>query len=79
MSKKPDFTVYHTREYTDGNGEVRNYYTDVGAAWSVKDGGMSVQINEGLALSGRFVILRRKDKAVADGPAYEGGDDEIPL
>lgn len=79
MSKKPDFTVYHTREYTDGNGEVRNFYTDVGAAWSVKDGGMAVQIMDGVSLSGRFVILRRKDKAAADGPAYEGGEDEIPL
>jgi hypothetical protein len=79
MSKKPEFTVYHTREYTDGNGEVRNFYTDVGAAWGVKDGGMSVQIMDGLALSGRFVILRRKDKAADDGAAHEGGENEIPF
>lgn len=76
MSKKPDFTVYHAREYTDANGEVKNYYTEIGAAWSIKDGGMSVAL-ETVPLSGRMVILRRKDKAAADAPNYDA--DEIPL
>lgn len=76
MSKKPEFRVFHTREYTDANGEVRNHYTDVGAAWSIKDGGMSVQIMDGLALTGRFVILRPKDKAEGGG-GFEGGGDEV--
>lgn len=88
MAKKPDFTVYHTRSYVDGNGEEKAF-TAIGSAWSVKDGGMSVEIEQGLSVSGRFVILARKERqrAADDGahhaaPAQGGFDEngeEIPF
>lgn len=84
MAKKPDFTVYHTRSYVDGNGEEKSFFTAIGSAWAIKDGGMSVEIEQGLSVSGRFVILARKErqKAADDGPRSFGTDeldDEIPF
>lgn len=71
MSNKP-FNVISVREYTDKNsGEVRKQYTTVGVAFPVKDGGFSLKIHEGLAISGEALILPRKDRAEDDGSSYE--------
>lgn len=78
MSKKT-YNVLKPREYTTGNGEVKKHFIEVGAAWEIDSGGMSIELHEGLAVSGRFVILPRKDRAASDGPSYDTGADEIPL
>ena len=59
MSKTP-FNVLHVREY-QVNGEKRQQYTNIGVAFEIENG-FSVQIAEGLALTGRALILPRKSK-----------------
>ena len=62
MSKNSTiFNVIVPEEYTDKNGEVKKLYHRVGTAFEIESGGMSVVIPEGLSVSGRFVILPRKE------------------
>lgn len=70
MSKRT-YNVLKPREYTDGNGELRKHFIEVGAAWEIDSGGMSIELHEGIAVSGRVVILPRKDRAADDGAAHE--------
>lgn len=56
--QKQQFNVLHTREYESG-GEKKTFYTKIGRAWEIK-GGFSLEIDAGLALTGRAVILPRK-------------------
>lgn len=56
MAKKPDFNVCVSRKGSDD----KNYYTTIGAAWSVKDGGISVQL-QALPVDGKMVLFRKKD------------------
>ena len=65
MNKKT-YNVLKPREYTNSNGEVKKAFVEVGAAWDIETGGMSIELHEGIAVSGRFVILPRKDKAEDD-------------
>ena len=65
MSKKT-YNVLKPREYTTSNGEVKKAFVEVGAAWDIEAGGMSIELHEGIAVSGRFVILPRKDKTEDD-------------
>jgi len=65
MSKKT-YNVLKPREYTNSNGEVKKAFVEVGAAWDIEAGGMSIELHEGIAVSGRFVILPRKDKTEDD-------------
>lgn len=64
MSKKT-YNVLKPREYMS-NGETKKAFVEVGAAWDIESGGMSIELHEGIAVSGRFVILPRKDKAEAE-------------
>lgn len=66
---KQTYNVLKPREYTDKNGEVKKHFIEVGAAWDIESGGMSIELHEGIAVSGRFVILPRRDRA--DGQAEE--------
>jgi hypothetical protein len=54
--KKPDYEVFVSQK----NGES-NYYTKVGAAWSVAKGGVSVELTPGIAVSGKFVMFPPKE------------------
>jgi hypothetical protein len=54
--KKPDYKAYISRKI----GE-KSYYTEIGAAWSVKDGGVSVQLHA-LPVDGKFVLFLPKEK-----------------
>jgi len=65
MTKKT-YNVLKPREYTNSNGEVKKAFVEVGAAWDIETGGMSIELHEGIAVSGRFVILPRKDKTEDD-------------
>ena len=68
MAKKP-YDILKVREYTSKKtGEVRNNYTRVGVAFEIESGGMSIEIEEGISITGRAVILPRKDRAEDDGP-----------
>lgn len=49
--KKPDFRVFTSRE-SDG----KNFYTEIGAAWAVKDGGISIKL-QALPLDGSLVLF----------------------
>lgn len=64
MSKKTYNVLKPPRIHQQrGNQEA---FVEVGAAWDIESGGMSIELHEGIAVSGRFVILPRKDKAEAE-------------
>lgn len=63
--KKPPHNVLHVREYEAG-GEKKTVYTRIGVAFEIT-GGFAVQIDEGLALTGKAVILPRKEQGEAEG------------
>lgn len=66
---KQTYNVLKPREYTNANGEVKKHFVEVGAAWEIDSGGMSIELHEGIAVMGRFVILPRKERD--DAPNYE--------
>lgn len=55
--RKPDFKVFVSRE---GNGDQKNWYTEVGAAWKVAKDGISLQLHA-LPTDGRLVLFPNKD------------------
>ncbi len=63
MSKTP-YNLLHVREY-EKDGEKKKVYTRVGVAFEI-EGGFSLQVDEGLALTGRALILPRKEREQAD-------------
>lgn len=69
MSKPHNVLV--AREYTNANGEVKTEWMRVGVAFANSSGGFNCELAEGIGLTGRFVILPRKDRAEDDGPADE--------
>lgn len=69
MAKPHDILI--AREYTDSNGEVRTSYYRAGVAFENSKGGFNGEVAEGLALTGRFIILPRKDRAEDDGQTPE--------
>lgn len=59
MSKKgskPDYKVYVSRKV----GDDKTYYTEVGAAWSVSEGGISIKLHA-LPTDGSLVMFPPKD------------------
>ncbi len=62
MSNKPTHDVLLAEEYEAGDGEQKSYFTNIGSAWAKDSGAISVQFREGLAVTGRVVILPKKDK-----------------
>ena len=70
--KKP-YNILVAREYTTGNGEVKTRFHDAGVAFKTKSGeGFNCEVVDGLALTGRFVILPRSDRPSAES----AGDDQ---
>jgi len=55
-SKKPSLHAYQIREAADG----KSFWNRIGAAWSNKDGGFTVQL-ECLPLDGRIVCCPAKN------------------
>ena len=62
MSNKPTHDVLLAENYTTANGEEKSYFTNIGSAWQKDSGTMSCEIREGLAVSGRFVIMPKREK-----------------
>lgn len=57
---KQQYNLLHTREFNvEGEKYPKTVYTKIGRAWEIK-GGFSIEIDAGLALTGRAVILPRK-------------------
>lgn len=61
--KKTPFNVLHVREYGEADSK-KTVYTRIGVAFEI-EGGFSFQIDEGLALTGKALILPRKEKEEA--------------
>lgn len=60
--KKPDYKVFVSREGQDKEGADKNYYTEVGAAWKVGQGAISIQLNENIAVSNKLVCFVNEPK-----------------
>lgn len=61
MGNKPTHDVLLAEGFTTDNGEEKTYYTNIGSAWQSEKGAISVAIRDGLSVSGRFVILPKKE------------------
>jgi len=59
---KPTHDVCIAEDYTAADGEEKAYFTNVGSAWLKDSGTMSVELRAGLALSGRFVIMPKRER-----------------
>lgn len=55
-SNKPTLYAYQARE----SGKGKTYWTRIGAAWPIKDGGFSIQL-DCLPLDGRIICMTPKD------------------
>ena len=66
MSKAPTHDVLLAEDYEAADGEQKAHFTNIGSAWLKESGAISCQLRDGLAVSGRFVILPKKAK---DGEA----------
>ena len=65
---KPTHDVLLAEEYTTkDNGEVKTHFTNIGSAWQSEKGAISCDLRAGLAVSGRFVILPKKEKSESNG------------
>lgn len=62
---KPTHDILLAENFTTENGEEKSHFTNIGSAWAKEGGSISCQMREGLAVSGRFVILPKKAKAEA--------------
>lgn len=60
---KPTHDIVLAENYEAADGEEKAAFTRVGSAWAKESGTISCQLREGLAVTGRFVILPKKDKA----------------
>ena len=65
MSKPHNILV--AREYTIDGGEVKTEWLRVGVAFENKSGGFNCELPAGIGLTGKFVILPRKDRTEDDG------------
>lgn len=69
MSNIPTHDVLLAENYTISNGEEKAYFTNIGSAWAKDSGAISVELRPGLSVSGRFVILPKKEGARDDHQA----------
>ena len=66
MSNKPTHDILLAENFTTANGEEKAQFTNIGSAWHKESGTLSCEIRAGLAVSGRFVVVPRREKANAD-------------
>jgi hypothetical protein len=61
--------------YQDRAGKKKRRYTVAGVAFDPKDGGpgMNGEVNKGVALTGSFIIRKRREK-VATAGSFAAGD-----
>ena len=58
--RNPDFKVFVSRDVAKPGEDPNNFYTEVGAAWHVDKGGISVNLHV-LPLDGRIVLFPPKE------------------
>ena len=62
MSNRPTHDILLAEDYEAADGEAKSSFTNIGGAWQKDTGTMSCQLRDGLAVSGRFVIVPRREK-----------------
>ncbi len=67
MAKPHNILV--ARKYTNSNGEEKTDWCRVGVAFPNEKDGFSCTVTEGIALTGRFVILPRTERE--DEPSHD--------
>lgn len=58
--RRPAYKAFVGRETGDGD-EKKTFWTEIGAAWDIKDGGVSIQLHA-LPVDGRIVLFVNKDE-----------------
>lgn len=61
MSNKPTHDILLAENYTNSNGEEKAYFTNIGSAWLKDSGTITCETRPGLSVTGRFVIMPKKD------------------
>lgn len=56
--RKPDYRVYVSRKTIDD----KNFFTEVGVAWNVDKGGVSIKLHPNIAVSDSIVLFPPKDE-----------------
>lgn len=59
--KKQPYDLFVGRDY-ESVGEKKTSWHRVGVAFALDNGGLSCEVIEGMALTGRFIIKERKEK-----------------
>jgi hypothetical protein len=59
--KKPDYRVFISRKGEDKQGDEKNFYTEIGAAWKVAEDGISIQLNA-VPVDGRLVLFPLREE-----------------
>lgn len=67
MTKPHNILV--ARKYENSNGEEKTDWIRVGVAFPNQKDGFNCEVAEGVALTGRFVILPRTERD--DGPSHD--------
>lgn len=67
MTKPHNILV--ARNYTNSNGEEKTEWLRVGVAFSNQKDGFNCEVADGIALTGRFMILPRTERD--DGPSHD--------
>ena len=63
MSNKPTHNICIAEDYTASDGKEKSHFTNVGSAWLKEEtGNISCETREGIALTGRFVLVKPKDE-----------------
>ena len=57
------YNILVANDYTNGEGEKKTEWIRVGTAFENKQNGFNCELPPGIGLTGRFVILPRKDRA----------------
>jgi hypothetical protein len=57
--RKPAYKAVIGRETGEGE-DKKTFWTEIGAAWDIKDGGVSVQLHA-LPVDGKFVLFLKDD------------------
>lgn len=58
--QRPSYKAFIGREYGEGENK-KTHWLEIGSAWDIKDGGVSVQLNA-LPVDGRLVLFVAKDE-----------------
>lgn len=69
MSEKTEiYDLLKVREY-EQDGQQKAAFTRVGVAFPTEKGGFTLRIDEGIAVSGRVELVKRKPRESGEDPA----------